>query len=61
MRVSGQRPWSFYTVDESARRYGASPDEETQDADAVRALSEVGAVAISRRLAFKSLDLPPTT
>jgi uncharacterized cupin superfamily protein len=26
-------PWDFYTVDEAARRYGASPDEETQDAD----------------------------
>lgn len=30
-------PWGFYTVDESARRYGASPDEETQDADAAYA------------------------
>jgi hypothetical protein len=33
MRVSCQRTLGFYTVDETARRYGASPDEETQDAD----------------------------
>ena len=26
-------PWGWYTVDEVARRYGACPDEETQDAD----------------------------
>ena len=24
-------PWGYYTVDETARRYGASPDFETQD------------------------------
>jgi mannose-6-phosphate isomerase-like protein (cupin superfamily) len=26
-------PWGFYTVDETARRYNASPPEDTQDAD----------------------------
>jgi uncharacterized cupin superfamily protein len=26
-------PWGYYTVDETARRYGASPDVETQDTD----------------------------
>jgi hypothetical protein len=24
-------PWGWYTVDEAARRYGASPEQETQD------------------------------
>jgi hypothetical protein len=27
-------PWGAYTVDEAASRYGASPEEETQEADA---------------------------
>jgi hypothetical protein len=26
-------PWGYYTVDETARRYGACPDVETQDAE----------------------------
>ncbi len=26
-------PYGAYTVDEAARRYGACPEEETQDAD----------------------------
>ena len=26
-------PWGFYTVDETARRHNACPDEETQDGD----------------------------
>jgi hypothetical protein len=26
-------PWGWYTANEVARRYGASPDEDTQDSD----------------------------
>ena len=26
-------PWGYYTVDETARHYGACPDVETQDTD----------------------------
>jgi hypothetical protein len=26
-------PWGAYTVDEAASRYGASPEEETQEAE----------------------------
>jgi hypothetical protein len=26
-------PWGRYTPDEAARRYGASPEEETQESD----------------------------
>jgi uncharacterized cupin superfamily protein len=26
-------PWGYYTADETARRYGASPDVDTQDGD----------------------------
>jgi uncharacterized cupin superfamily protein len=30
-------PWGYYTVDEAARRYNASPEEETQDTGAAYA------------------------
>jgi hypothetical protein len=26
-------PWGYYTVDETARRHNACPDDETQDGD----------------------------
>jgi uncharacterized cupin superfamily protein len=26
-------PWGYYTIDEAAQRYGASPDVETQDTE----------------------------
>jgi uncharacterized cupin superfamily protein len=45
-------PYGAYTVDEVALRHGACVDEETQrPGGRVRARSEVGADAISRRLA----------
>jgi uncharacterized cupin superfamily protein len=30
-------PWGWYTANETARRYGASPDEDTQDTDVAHA------------------------
>ena len=50
-------PYGAYTVDAVARRYGASPDEETQDTDVAGArVAGLGAVALSRRLASRQLD-----
>jgi uncharacterized cupin superfamily protein len=30
-------PWGYYTADETARRYGASPEDDTQDTEAAYA------------------------
>jgi hypothetical protein len=32
-RFQKDGPWGYYTVDETARRYGACPDVETQDGE----------------------------
>jgi len=36
-QFQAQGPWGYYTVDETARRYNASPEEDTQDVEAAYA------------------------